>query len=227
MTTYIDEPRKATAGGRPVEVEQLADALVDLGRLALAFGQIDRTAVYHPDGMTPESDTDHTVMLGWIGCALAARCFPRLDVGLVAQFALIHDAPEVYAGDTQTLRIDAAGRAAKAAREHAAVNRLVSEFGGRLPWFPAVIAAYEAQELPEARFVRGLDKVLPKIVHLLDGGAGLREFGIRRAELVEVFNRQGDDMARYVGEFVELMQLRAVLVDRVIDRPEVANEGGW
>lgn len=225
MTTYIDEQQEAT-GGRAVGVEQLADALVDLGRLALAFGRIDRTAVYHPDGVTPESDTDHTVMLGWIACALAARCFPRLDAGLVAQFALVHDAPEVYAGDTQTLRIDAAGRAAKAVREHAAVDRLTAEFGDRLPWFPAVIAAYEAQELPEARFVRGLDKVLPKIVHLLDGCAGLRQFGIRRAELVEVFRRQGDDMACYVGEFVDLMQLRAVLVDRVISRPEVADEGG-
>jgi hypothetical protein len=62
-----------------------------------------------------------------------------------------------------------------------------------------------------------------KIVHLLDGCTGLRQFGTRRAELVEVFKRQGDDMARYVGEFTEPMQLRAVLVDRVIDRPEVAD----
>lgn len=215
---------KATPGHGAVEVFELADALVDLGRLALTFGRIDRTAVYHPDGVTPESDTDHTVMLGWIACALAARCFPELDAGLVAQFALIHDAPEVYAGDTQTLRIDTAGHAAKAAREHAAVRRLTREFAGRLPWFPAALAAYEAQVLPEARFVRGLDKVLPKIVHLLAGCAGLRQFGVRRAELVEVFDRQGNDMARYAGEFAELMQLRAVLVDRVIDRPEIADE---
>src|SRR5689334_19330112 len=160
----------------------LADAMVDLGRLALAFGRIDRTAVYHPDGVTPESDSDHTVMLGWLACALAARYFPRLDVGLVAQFALVHDAPEVYAGDTPTLRIDAAGRAAKAAREHAAVGRLRAEFADRLPWFVDMITAYEAQVLPEARFVRGLDKVLPKIVHLLDGCTGLREQGMDRAE---------------------------------------------
>ena len=36
-------------------------------------------------------------MLGWIAPALADRCFPSLDAGLVAQFALIHDMPEVYA----------------------------------------------------------------------------------------------------------------------------------
>jgi 5'-deoxynucleotidase YfbR-like HD superfamily hydrolase len=206
----------------------LTDAMVDLGRLALAFGRIDRTAVYHPDGVTPESDTDHTVMLGWLACALAARCFPHLDLGLVAQFALVHDAPEVYAGDTPTLRIDAAGRAAKAAREQAAVRRLHAEFAARLPWFPDVIAVYEAQVLPEARFVRGLDKVLPKIVHLLDGCTGLREVGMDRAELTAVFGRQRDDMARYVGEFTALMDLRAALVGRVLHHPQLpdAPSGG-
>jgi putative hydrolase of HD superfamily len=75
---------------------RLADSLVDLARLALAFGRVDRTAVYLPDQTTPESDTDHTVMLGWAACAIAATWFPQLDLGLVAQFALVHDAPEVY-----------------------------------------------------------------------------------------------------------------------------------
>lgn len=200
---------------------QLADALVDLARLALQFGRIDRTAVYHPDGKMPESDTDHTVMLGWAACALAARCFPELDLGLVAQFALVHDAPEVYAGDTQTLRIDDAGRSAKAAREAVAVDRLAEEFDRRLPWFPQAIGLYEAQQLPEARFVRGLDKVLPKLVHLLDGCAGLREFGVTRTELVVTFAKQAADMESYVGEFVELMDLRAELVERVLARPEL------
>jgi putative hydrolase of HD superfamily len=210
-------------GHAPVaSVGELAVALVDLGRLALAFGRIDRTAVYHPDGVTPESDTDHTVMLGWLACAVAARCFPCLDVGLVAQFALVHDAPELYAGDTPTLRITAAGRVAKAAHEHAALRRLTGEFGGRLPWFPEVIGRYEAQRLPEARFVRGLDKILPKIVHLIDGATGLVEQGMGRAELAEVFTTQRADMAGYVGEFTELMQLHTELGGQVLTHPALA-----
>lgn len=210
---FLYPPRVGPAG------DELADAMVELGRLALAFGRIDRTAVYHPDGVTPESDADHTVMLGWLSCALAARCLPHLDIGLVAQFAFVHDAPEIYAGDTPTLRITPAARAAKAAREHAAALRLRAEFTDRLPWFPDTITAYEAQVLPEARFVRGLDKLLPKIVHLLDGGTGLREQGIDRAELTEVFDRQREDMTRYVGEFTALMDLRAELVGRVLAHP--------
>ena len=200
-----------------IELTQ-ADAVIDLGRLALAFGRIDRTAVYHPGpGGPPESDTDHTVMLGWVACSLATRFFPGfLDVGLVAQFALVHDAPEVYAGDTPTLRIDAAGRRAKKTRENAACLRLEREFSGRLPWLPDLLAVYEQQELPEARFVRGVDKILPKVVHLLDGCRGLIEQGMDPTELAAVFDRQAADMAAYVDEFTALMDLRRELVDRTI-----------
>lgn len=202
--------------------EAFVHSVLHLARLALAFGRIDRTAVYHEDRRTPESDTDHTVMLGWLACALAARWFPRLDVGLVAQFALIHDAPEVYAGDTPTLRIDPAGRAAKADRERAAADRLAAEFAGSLPWLPDTIAAYEAQALPEARFVRGLDKVLPKLVHLLDDCTGLREQGITRTELAGILHRQAGDMAGYVGEFTHLMRLHALVSDHVLAHPALA-----
>jgi putative hydrolase of HD superfamily len=194
----------------------LVAAVVNLGRLALAFGRIDRTACYHPDGATRESDSDHTVMLGWLAPALATRWLPQLDVGLVAQFALIHDMPEVYAGDTPTLRISDEGRAAKAEREAAAVDRLRGEFGYHLWWVTNTLDRYEAQVEPEARFVRGLDKCLPKIVHLLDGAAGLREERMGSTELAGVFARQEADMARYVGEFTDLMDLRAELVRQVV-----------
>ncbi|HEX9337764.1 MAG TPA: HD domain-containing protein [Pseudonocardiaceae bacterium] len=211
----------STATTTPPQTQLLADALIELGRLALAFGRIDRTAVYHPDQTTPESDTDHTVMLGWVACALAARCFPHLDVGLVAQFALVHDAPEVYAGDTPTLRISVAERAAKAAREHQATRRLSAEFAARLSWFPLALTAYEAQQLPEARFVRGVDKILPKIVHLLDGCIGLTDRRMTPTELAGLFDAQRADMTGYVGEFTDLLALHADLAGRVITRPEL------
>jgi 5'-deoxynucleotidase YfbR-like HD superfamily hydrolase len=201
------------------DVKQLADALVDLGRLTMQFSRIDRTACYHPDQVTKESDSDHTVMLGWLAPALAQRCFRGLDVGLVAQFALIHDAVEVYAGDTQTLRIDGAGREAKKAREQAAADRIFDEFYNTLPWFPHMIYRYEKQDEPEARFVRGLDKCLPKIVHLLDGCKGLHEFGISREELAQTLADQHVDMQGYVGEFTDLLDVRAELVSRVLAHP--------
>lgn len=212
------EPENGWPSMRPGVV---TDALVHLGELAMAFGRIDRTACYHPDQKTKESDTDHTVMLGWLACALAARFWPWLDVGLVAQFALVHDAVEVYAGDTQTLRISDAERVAKSAREHRAAERIHAEFDDVLPWFPETITLYERQDTPEARFVRGLDKSLPKIVHLLDRMAGLREFGTTWDELREMLTKQTADVARYAGEFKMLMEIRSELSARLLTHP------GW
>lgn len=214
-------PERHGGDGSMTTIPELADSLEDLARLSLKFGRIDRTAVYHDDQTTPESDTDHTVMLGWLACAIAATWYPQLDLGLIAQFALVHDAPEVYAGDTPTLRITEAERAAKAEREGTAVDRLTAEFARRLPWFPDTLRRYEQQELPEARFVRGVDKILPKLVHLIDHCTGLLEQGISRAELVAAFTHQRQAMTGYVGEFHALMELWEEVVCRVLERPEL------
>lgn len=195
----------------------LADHLADLARLALQFGRIDRTACYHADRQTRESDTDHTVMLTWIAPALADLLYPGLlDAALVAAFAAVHDAVEVHAGDTPTLRIDGAGLAGKAARERAAADRWREEFGQCLPWLPAMIDRYERQAEPEARWVRGVDKLLPKLVHAIDGCHGLREEGISVAELASVIERQRASLMAYVGEFAALMDLHAELGERAV-----------
>lgn len=194
---------------------ELADAVVNLGRLSLAFGRVDRIT-YHPDGSTPESDTDHTVMLGLVACALAHGT--GLDVGLVAQFALVHDLVEVYAGDTPTLRALAAdAKADKRAREHAALLRIKEEFGGTLWWLPETLINYENQVVGEARFVRALDKLLPKVTHILNGCRTLREQGMEPAELRARYDLQVEELRAYAADFPIVFDLRADLVGRVLD----------
>lgn len=194
----------------------VAPAVVDLADLSLTFGRTDRIT-FHPDGVTPESDTDHTVMLGLVACALADRWYPHtLDRGLVAQFALVHDLVEVYAGDTPTLRaLDPGQKADKEAREHAALLRIEGQFR-MLPWIGQAIRLYEARALPEARFVKALDKLLPKATHLLNHAATVRAEGVTRSELAARYALQLDEMQAYAGEFAELFDLRSLLVDMVL-----------
>lgn len=52
----------------------------------------------------------------------------------------------------------------KRTREDAARARLVAELGAD-SWVASTLATYEEQREPEARFVRLLDKVLPKLTH--------------------------------------------------------------
>jgi putative hydrolase of HD superfamily len=206
-----------TAAQSPEGAAALADAVIELGALALAFARIDRTACYHPDQVTPESDTDHTVMLAWVAPSLAALLYPgELDTGLAAQFAVVHDAMEVFAGDTPTLRIDAVGNAAKAHRERVAAQRWSDLFAARLPWLPQMTGRCERQEEAEARFVRAVDKDLPKLVHFQDAAAGLAREGIPAAELAGIYQQQPSDISQYAGEFTALTQLRHELAARVV-----------
>lgn len=193
---------------------ELIAAMRTVADLALRFGEINRTAVFHRDGVTPEDDAEHTVMLGWLAPALAERLCPDLDHERVAVYALVHDMPEVYAGDTPTLRISQAGRDAKAAREAEAVDKLRRHFDGPLPWLSLRLTAYENQADREARFVRAVDKFAPKLVHLIDEGAGLREHEVTRTEFYEMAHAQRAQP--YLYEFPELLDLHRMLCDRVL-----------
>ena len=97
--------------------------LVDIGKLVLQFAKVNRVTL-HEDGITPESDTDHTVMLSVCACALADALYKdKLDIGKVAQFATVHDLVEVYAGDTNTINISKAGREEKNKKEQESFMR--------------------------------------------------------------------------------------------------------
>lgn len=208
----------------PRQNQHLATRMVDLGNIALAFGRIER-ATFHPGGRRRETDTDHTVMLGLVACALASEFFPQLDVGLVAQYALTHDLPEVYAGDTNTLRLQGvAATAEKEQRERAATNRLHIELSDAYPWVAHAVRSYQQQNTAEKVFVWAVDKLIVKTTHILDNGAAFRAAGATVAELTERFDRQRDEIRERAAQFPMLADLHAILVARAIAVFEEADD---
>lgn len=153
----------------------LVEKIIELGRMLLAFGRVER-ATHHEDGVTKETDTTHTVMLGIMASAFATEFAPHLDTGKIAQFALVHDLVEVYAGDTVTFGLYAKDTE-KDGREAEALARIKKEYDAVFPWIGNTIEEYEKREVPEARFVKVFDKILPKIVHILNKGVTVRELG--------------------------------------------------
>ncbi len=194
-------------------MQELRDAVIKLGGLLLRFGQTDR-ATFHEDGKTPESDTDHTVMLGIIACAYAEKLAPHLDRGRIAEFALVHDLVEVYAGDTATLKpMSEDDKKEKAGREHAAYERIKSEFGATLPWLHRTIEEYESLVAPEARFVKTMDKCMTSITHLLNNGARVGKEGFTRESLQALRKAQKEEALRsYAHDQPEATKLRDALV---------------
>lgn len=177
------------------------DRALTIARIALAFGRVER-ATLHEDGVRPETDTDHTVMLGFVACELAPA---HLDRTKVAAYSLVHDLVEVYALDTQTLIITPAGMAEKRVREDAARSRLVGELGGG-SWIAAMLATYEEQREPEARFVRLIDKVLPKLTHAFNRCAAAKRL-TDPAGFVAAHARQFEKMREEYPEFPDALDL--------------------
>ena len=122
---------------------------LDLCSLVLDFGKVNRKTC-HQDGIRFESDTDHTVMLGIVGCAIASRLYKDLDLGLISQFALIHDLVEVHAGDTPTLvGITDSFLKVKEDREAEALLKIKNDYGEMFPWIHETIEKYESLWIPE------------------------------------------------------------------------------
>lgn len=137
-----------------------------LGDIAMRFAQTERVPRYTPE--TRENDAEHSYMLALVSAEVASQYFPQLDTGLVSQFAIVHDLLELETGDVATFNISDDALKAKASAEHDALKRLVS----RLPRHTAMLLeVYEEQQVPEARFVRFIDKFMPVIVDILGSGS--------------------------------------------------------
>lgn len=197
------------------EVADLAAASIATARLALAFGKVNRSACRHLDG-TPESDADHTVAVAWISAALAPEIAPGLDPAEVAAYGVVHDAVEVFSGDEPTLRITAAGRVAKEALEQAAARRWQDELGATVPWLPRMIASYQEQRHPATRYVRAIDKVAAKLVHIIHGCTDLAGAGITVAEMTGLLARERAAITSYAGEFPLLIALHDEVAGQVL-----------
>ena len=191
--------------------------LVDIGKLVLTFARVDRVTL-HEDGVTPESDTDHTVMLSICACSLAQKLYPKLDVGMVAQFAIVHDLVEAYAGDTNTFNITEEGRKEKEEREEKAFKRIKQEFDDIYPWISSTIEAYESLETDEAQFVKVVDKVMTKLTHRINHGAYLKKEGKTKEETTRHYRDQTKSIEeKYGTKFPEVVTILTILTEDILD----------
>lgn len=191
--------------------------LVDIARLILKFALVDRATMFE-DGEKYESDTDHTVMLAVCACALASSLYKnKLDIGKVAQFAIIHDLVEVYAGDTNTINITKSKREHKEKIELESLNKIEKGFSGIYPWIAETIKEYEKCDTKESVFIKILDKNMTKITNILNHGIALRKLGVSKEEIEKHFAIQTKEYKdRYNDDFPELFVIMEELMDKMI-----------
>lgn len=174
------------------------DYLLSLGDITVRLSEIERAPRYI-DG-DRETDVEHSFHLALSATELAASYYPELDVGLVSQFSLVHDLPEIYAGDVWTFNISDENLIKKIAAEKEASERLISELP---PYTAHLLTRYEEQLEPEARFVRFVDKLLPSVINVIASETNTfkEDHGINTLE--ELNQKVNERMARLQQMFPE------------------------
>jgi len=126
----------------------------------------------------------------------------------------VNDLVEGYAGDTDTFGMhkDENKKSDKGRREAEAFERLERELGKTFPWIINTIREYESLESREARFVKTLDKLTPKITHGLNSGVAVSS--------LEAFEEHCDHQLRklretYGADQEVVLDLYAALVEKV------------
>ena len=141
--------------------------LMGFVRLTHRFQQIRRTNLA-ADGER-ENDAEHSYQLALVAWYLKHSLDVDLDIGRLLSYALVHDLPEVYAGDVDPYYSSRAEIDAKKEKEEEAIGRLRIDF-----WkLGTTIDEYEKRKThnkkddedkddgrKEAAFVYALDKLL-------------------------------------------------------------------
>lgn len=189
---------------QPITVAEI----LTLTRQTLRLGEIERVPT-HPDGLRHETDSTHSVMLALVSAVAASRM--GLDPGRAALLALLHDMPEVYAGDTDTsLGLSEAAQQDKDQREFKATLQLNREWD-TLPLLYGLLADYQRGLSAEAQVVGLMDKALPKAVRVVGrqvtGGSGQQQAAQSQASrLREKYSAPGLEPLHQVSA-----ELRALL----------------
>ncbi|SLM61812.1 MULTISPECIES: HD domain-containing protein [Dickeya] len=130
-----------------------------------------------------EDSAEHSWHFAVAVMSLTPYAAPDIDITRVLKMALIHDIVEIDAGDV--LVYDLKAREAIQQQEQAAAIRIF----GLLPQpqhdqFLALWHEYEAGETAEARFALMIDRVMPVLMNLHNGGQSWVEHGIRLEQVL-------------------------------------------
>jgi 5'-deoxynucleotidase YfbR-like HD superfamily hydrolase len=181
------------------------DYLMKLGDVTILLSEVKRAPRY-PSGKR-ETDVDHSFHLALSATELASIYFPDLDLGLVAQFSIIHDLPEIYTGDTWTFNITDKELREKSEAEKEAVKKLIKELP---PYTAQLLTRYEDQVEPESRFVRFVDKLLPSVINILAGEANTFKEDYEITNLEDVNKIADERLMRLQRMFPEFPFIHAV-----------------
>jgi putative hydrolase of HD superfamily len=159
-------------------MQQIVDFILELDKLKSVTRKV------RPLGLDRyENSAEHSWQLALFAASLAHHAETAIDINRVIGMLLVHDIGEIETGDTMVYVEE--GWTERKAAELAAVTRIF----GMLPEpqgssFLVLWREFEDAETPEARFAHAVDRAMPVLQNLANGGQSWRENGISHERVV-------------------------------------------
>lgn len=155
-----------------------------------------------------ENDAEHSFSLAIAAAVLAEYSNEPVEVAKVMKMVLVHDAVEIYAGDTYCY--DDEGAKTKEAREKAAAEKIF----GTLPEeqaaeYRALWDEFERNDTPEARFSNAMDRIQPLLLNYSREGYSWKEHGVNSSQVRKRFDIVKDGSAE-LGKMVDDLLDKAI-----------------
>ncbi|GHC43594.1 HD domain-containing protein [Neogemmobacter tilapiae] len=165
----------------PADLDAQFAFLAEADRLKSVY----RATTLH-DGSRRENTAEHSWHVALYALVLAEQAAPGVNIDRVIRMLLLHDLVEIDTGDVP---IHSANGAAHASLEtQAAEQRAADRLFGLLPAdqaqaFRALWDEFEANETPDARFAKSLDRLPPVMANLASGGGTWVEYAVTYEQL--------------------------------------------
>lgn len=155
-----------------------------------------------------ENDAEHSFSLAIAAAVLAEYSNEPVEVAKVMKMVLVHDAVEIYAGDTYCY--DDEGAKTKEAREKAAAEKIF----GTLPEeqaaeYRALWDEFERNDTPEARFSNAMDRIQPLLLNYSREGYSWKEHRVNSSQVRKRFDIVKDGSAE-LGKMVDDLLDKAI-----------------
>lgn len=138
---------------------------------------------YVPGQDSRENSAEHSWQVALMACVLAEHSRQPVDVGKVVRMLLVHDLIEIDAGDTYVYDVQA--NTDKHERELLAAERIF----GLLPTdqeheLRSLWQEFEDRKTAEAKFARGLDRLMPMLHNYHTQGKSWQEHAITSDQVI-------------------------------------------
>jgi putative hydrolase of HD superfamily len=159
-------------------MQPIVDFILELDRLKAV------TRATRPLGLDRyENSAEHSWQIAMLAVSLAPYAAGPVDLDRVVRLLLVHDIGEIDTGDTIVYAEH--GWEARKDAERAAAQRI---FGLLPPELGEPLLGlwqeFEDGATPEARFAHAVDRAMPALLNLANGGQSWKENGITHARVV-------------------------------------------